>query len=245
MGALFCSYYINNRITRLRKAILSSQINDIKSELKEYLEKHEDSDLQRSSTDNDIINIPIDTSGNTPLILSIESRQLKSFMYLINELDADPNRPNEFSQYTPLHMCCLAVPPVQITRRFNTNLNKNAVSKSLDDLNTSTKTDSKRLMEISVMTNQSEDLINKNRFKSDKRLMTKTITKKKKIYASVDSAISSLGTETDGTGSKLGTKLSNYLNVSQKPIDNGTLSQMMELLVEKGADINNLVKVNQ
>lgn len=126
MGAIFCSYYVNNRIARLRDAIQNSQISQIKTELKEYIDETKRPDTpiktrnlstsQSNHHEGGIIDFSIDAEGNTPLILSIESRQLSSFNYLLNELNADPNKPNEFTLYSPLHICSLAVPLLQLEK---------------------------------------------------------------------------------------------------------------------------------
>ena len=99
MGGIFCSYYIENRIARLRVAILNSHLDEIKKELRAGV---------RHQTPDTLVNSEIDTYGNTPLLFSIESRQINAFRVLLLEFQADPNKPNSYTDFRPLHVLALA-----------------------------------------------------------------------------------------------------------------------------------------
>lgn len=80
MGGLFCSYLIDNKITRLRNAISNSQLSDIKSELKtdnsgsfqyfKNLLKKIDNPKGKGEDPNEstLLNAEIDSDGNTPIM---------------------------------------------------------------------------------------------------------------------------------------------------------------------------------
>lgn len=97
MGGLFCSYYFNNSIARLRNYILNAQTDDLKTILKE-------------TRDYDLVNAEIDKEGNTPLLLAIEHRKLESFNILVDEPDIDLDKPNSYTQIRPLHLLALSKP---------------------------------------------------------------------------------------------------------------------------------------
>lgn len=117
MGGLFCSYYVENRIASLRKAIINSQLSDIKKILASENESYGNpfkfvgkmlslcskSKSDQDDKDSDLLNSQIDKQGNTPLTLSIQSCQPESFKMLLLELNADPNKANYLTGYTPLH----------------------------------------------------------------------------------------------------------------------------------------------
>ena len=92
MGSLFCSYYIKNSISKLRSSILENNIEEAR---------------KLFNMDKRLINIEIDSSGNTPLLLAIQSGSLSMFNLILNEFKADPNKPNTFTQFTPLHILAL------------------------------------------------------------------------------------------------------------------------------------------
>ncbi|CAF0891386.1 unnamed protein product [Brachionus calyciflorus] len=224
MGSLFCSYYVNNRITRVRKAIKTSRVEELRTELGDFLDNP-----------NNIMNISIDSNGNTPLLLSIEARQLASFMYILDELKVDPNIPNEFTLYTPLHLCCLTAPFDQ--KRMETSFRsrpKLEISKSCGDLTSKPKFE----MKESIFSNRSEN------YKNNKTLLTKKLSnsKKKKMYESEDSAINSIGRQSNTESNNI--SFSN-VKVNQEPINSDTLTKMINLLIEKGADLDRLAKVNR
>ena len=98
MGGIFCSYYIENRISRLRVAVLNSQLDDIKKELRAGVKDTPDS----------LINSQIDNYGNTPLLFSIQARQIDAFRLLLGEFKADPNMPNAHNHFRPLHILAFA-----------------------------------------------------------------------------------------------------------------------------------------
>lgn len=114
MGGLFCSYYIENSLTSLRKAISASNV----AEIKRLIESSKNTSLFSSpvkyishlcsyynnSDDEDLINCQIDNKGNTPLTLSIETGQLESFKFLLIQLNANPNKCNYLTGFSPLHM---------------------------------------------------------------------------------------------------------------------------------------------
>lgn len=92
MGSLFCSYYIKNSISKLRSSISENNIEEARKLL---------------NMDKKLINIEIDLSGNTPLLLAIQSGSLSMFNLILNEFKADPNKFNTFTQFTPLHILAL------------------------------------------------------------------------------------------------------------------------------------------
>lgn len=96
MGGLFCSYHVKNSITKLRKSILESKPEEIKGQKIENL-----------------INKVIDNEGNTPLLLSIEQRQLECFKLLINENNIDLNKANSMTELGPLHLLALSKPIIK------------------------------------------------------------------------------------------------------------------------------------
>ena len=108
-GSLFCSYYIENQITQLRRAIAESKLNEMchkfKSKDKVYDQNQEmDYNSVKKSKLSELVDSEIDLFGNTALLYSIEMKQLNSFKFLLLELNADPNKPNYFTGYTPLHV---------------------------------------------------------------------------------------------------------------------------------------------
>ncbi|RNA25003.1 E3 ubiquitin- ligase MIB2-like isoform X1 [Brachionus plicatilis] len=224
MGSIFCSYYINNRFSRIRKAIENSQVDKLKTELQSFVNKE------------NLMNLSIDTYGNTPLILSIEARQLKSFLYLLEDLNVDPNKPNEFTLLSPLHICCLSSPFDQ--KKIDTSIRLKSRSRSVDNLDLKTGSE----MQDSILSNQSDEVLNTKKFRSQNNLITKQLSKKMRIYASVDSAIHSIGTDTN---SDLRNISLNHVKVNQRPINSDTMAKMIESLIKNGADVNILAKVNR
>jgi hypothetical protein len=131
MGGIFCSYIFNNQVYRLRDAILKSKLEDIKSEFvisncnSITTSNNEDIDpdipdsiSSKSSTKKqpilsasavEIINETINTDGNTPLLFAITHGKIDSFRLLLNDLKADPNRPNIYTHYSPMHICSLII----------------------------------------------------------------------------------------------------------------------------------------
>lgn len=108
-GSLFCSYYIENQITQLRRAIAESKLNEMchkfKSKDKVYDQNQEmEYNSVKKSKLSELVDSEIDLFGNTALLYSIEMKQLNSFKFLLLELNADPNKPNYFTGYTPLHV---------------------------------------------------------------------------------------------------------------------------------------------
>lgn len=96
MGCLFCSYYYSNKTTRFRNAIQNvSQADKIKPILEENKKR---------------VNSQIDNEGNTPLLLSIEHRNLECFKQLVNEKDINLDKPNKYTQHRPLHLLALTKP---------------------------------------------------------------------------------------------------------------------------------------
>lgn len=223
MGSIFCSYYFNNRISRVRKAIENSQVDQLKKEFDRF---------SKDDILTNAINLDIDTCGNTPLILSIETRQLKSFSFILKDLNADPNVPNKFTYLSPLHICCLTSPFDQSKTSFSIRLKSK--SKSLDFLDLKANS----TIKDSMMSNKSDDL---NGPKKNRNILTnKRLKKKMRIYASMDSAIHSIGTETN---SDLRNISWNQIKVHQKPIDTDTMVKMIDSLIANGADVNLLSKV--
>ncbi len=108
MGTLFCSYFFENSITRLRKSILESKPDEIKQQLNGnktlFLNKE------------NLLNSEIDNDGNTPLLLSIELRKLECFRLLVNEYDIDLNKANSLTEYRPLHLLALSKPIFKIEK---------------------------------------------------------------------------------------------------------------------------------
>lgn len=90
MGSVFCSYIIDNRLTRLRNAIEESNSKKIR----EIIAK-----------DPDIINNECDRDGNTPLIFAIQNAKLDACRVLL-ELGADANKINCNTLITPIHIAC-------------------------------------------------------------------------------------------------------------------------------------------
>lgn len=121
MGGALCSNYAESRITSFRNAISSSNIDEIKSIITsssskepisfispfkyvtQLCSKRPNFNLNHMSVD-DMINCQIDSKGNTPLTLAIETCQLKSFKHLLLQLNADPNICNYVTGLSPLHM---------------------------------------------------------------------------------------------------------------------------------------------
>lgn len=90
MGSVFCSYIIDNRLTRLRNAIEESNVTKIR----EIIEKNPD-----------ITDKECDRDGNTPLIFSIQNAKLDVCRVLL-ELGANANKINTNTLITPLHVAC-------------------------------------------------------------------------------------------------------------------------------------------
>jgi ankyrin repeat protein len=90
MGSVFCSYIIDNRLTRLRNAIEESNVTKIR----EIIEKNPD-----------LIDKECDRDGNTPLIFSIQNAKLDICRVLL-ELGANTNKINTNTLITPLHVAC-------------------------------------------------------------------------------------------------------------------------------------------
>lgn len=225
MGSIFCSYYFNNRVSRIRKAIEKSEVDKLKGELENFVRKENASNL---------MNLSIDSYGNTPLILSIEARQLKSFLYLLQELNVDPNKQNEFTLLSPLHICCLTS-PFDLKKKDSTIPLKSR-SKSVDNIDQKVNSE----MQDSVLSNQSDDFLHKKKFRSQSNLKSKQINKKMRVYASMDSAIDSIGTETNSDFRNISLS---HVKVNQRPIDSDTMIKMIESLIINGADVNILAKV--
>ncbi len=100
MGTIFCSYYMENSISRLRTSILNSELADIKRQLRTT-----NSDISYTLANN--INAEIDSNGNTPLLFSIEFQKIESFRFLLNEFKPDVNKANSHSRFRPLHVLAL------------------------------------------------------------------------------------------------------------------------------------------
>lgn len=223
MGSIFCSYYFSNRISRIRKAIENSQIDQLKIEFEKF---------SKQDMSTNILNSNIDTYGNTPLTLSIETRQLKSFFYILKDLNADPNVPNKFTSLSPLQMCCLTSPFDQ--NYLSSRLRLKSKSKSLDFLDLK----ANYQMKDSLMFNKSDDL---HIPKKKRNILTnKRLRKKMRIYASMDSAIHSIETETN---SDYGNTSLSKAKINQRPIDTDTIVKMIDSLIINGADVNLLSKV--
>ena len=100
MGNIFCSYYMNNSISRLRTSILNSELIEIKQQL-----RASNSSIYYTLSNN--IDIKIDNIGNTPLLFSTEYQKIESFRFLLNEFKPDVNRGNAQTGFKPLHICAL------------------------------------------------------------------------------------------------------------------------------------------
>ena len=81
MGALCCSYLWTNSLGKLRENILENRLDEMNKQL-----THEKS--------KNLINSEIDNLGNTPLMLSIETRNLDCFKHLMSYSDIDTNKTN-------------------------------------------------------------------------------------------------------------------------------------------------------
>jgi ankyrin repeat protein len=131
MGSLFCSYYIKNSLSKLRSSILENNIEEARKLL---------------SMDKRLINIEIDSSGNTPLLLAIQSGSLSMFNLILNEFKADPNKFNTFTQFTPLHTLALTKLSINtnstITTTYSRRSNESSIRLSNNRLNGSIISDS-------------------------------------------------------------------------------------------------------
>lgn len=111
-------------------------------------------------------------------------------------------------------------------------------SKSLDDLNTTS-------LETSVISNKSENPIDKDRPKSDKKYLPYNLSKKRKIYATTSDLSFNSVKKQDFRDMDKESEKQDVIVLQQKPISKETLVEMIELLVEKGADLNCLARVNR
>jgi hypothetical protein len=100
MGNLFCSYFVENKISRMRSAIKNAELNEIKAQVKSN-STHILPSLRS------LIDAEIDTEGNTPLLFSIETRQLNSFRFIVAEFQPNLNQGNYLTEFKPLHVCAL------------------------------------------------------------------------------------------------------------------------------------------
>ena len=99
MGIIFCSYIIDTKISRIRSAIINSELSEIKAQIKDS--------ASTVNSINDLVDSEIDQLGNTPLLLSIEARQLTSFCFLLTEFTPNLNRGNYYTDFKPLHVLAL------------------------------------------------------------------------------------------------------------------------------------------
>jgi len=81
MGALCCSYLWTNNLAKLRQNIMENKLDDMNRQLNQNISKN-------------LINSEIDNMGNTPLMLSIENRNLDCFKHLISYPGLDANKTN-------------------------------------------------------------------------------------------------------------------------------------------------------
>ena len=136
MGSVFCSYIIDNRLTKLRNAIEESSVMTIR----ELIEKNPD-----------IIDKECDRDGNTPLIFAIQNAKLEICRVLL-ELGANANRINPNTLITPLHLACT----LQTIKTNSSIVNINDTNKILNENNQPvTKTESQKSNSSSDSSNNS------------------------------------------------------------------------------------------
>ena len=99
---IFCSYYMENNISRLRNSILNTQINEMKQLL-----AHSEGSLLVSKAIKAKVDSEIDNLGNTPLLFSIEHRKVESFRFILSEFQPNVEQGNHYTNLKPLH--CLAL----------------------------------------------------------------------------------------------------------------------------------------
>jgi ankyrin repeat protein len=216
MGAsLFCSYYIENQITQLRRAIAESKLNEmcqkLKSKDKVYDQEQEiEYNSVKKSKISELVDSEIDLFGNTALLYSIEMKQLNSFKFLLLELNADPNKPNYYSGHTPLHVLAQCKVQQPSDQRDSKKSKVTFVSAS-----------------VSSSIGGSEPISlspNKLAFRLD------NLSSASKGEANLSSSSSSGNSDSD---------------LAQKPMNLNDFMEMVDLLIDKKASINMPVKVNK
>lgn len=103
---IFCSYYMENNISRLRSSIMNNQVTEMKAILKGAENSMLISKALKASIDSEIDNL-----GNTPLLFSIEHRKIESFRYILTDFNPNVDQGNHYTNLRPLH--CLALSKVQ------------------------------------------------------------------------------------------------------------------------------------
>ena len=131
MGSVFCSYIVDNSLTRLRNAIEESN----EKKIRELLTKNPD-----------IIDKECDRDGNTPLIYAVQNAKLEACRVLL-ELGADANKINSTTSITPIHVACTLKSLKNISSVVNINETNNVLAKEIvvsktDSQNSSTSSDS-------------------------------------------------------------------------------------------------------
>lgn len=193
----------------------------------QIVDSPKDDDASLSKDSENLLNRTIDTYGNTPLLFSIQHCKLDSFKLLLNELKVDPNKPNVYTFYTPLHVCCLlqTSQPTLSTRKFNQE--RIFRSKSSDNVY--------NLKEgHNAHDNNHNKHSNLNRFKS-----VTFRSKKVKLYSTESLKAGSINNLNDMYVSK--EEVMNLKNYVPKE----TLVCMISTLARKGANLNSIAKVNK
>jgi ankyrin repeat protein len=219
MGTLMCSYIFDNKLTRLRNAIIRADLEEVKVELKSFKSASTNGNSSGASFSraqeeiylSDLINGQIDTEGNTPLLFSIKMLQFESFKSLLLELKADPNTKNFYTDYAPLHLCAVAN---KMTPGEHLNSEKN--KKKVSDIS------------MFTMNTQTNGERNERSVSMNDAFPTAKSSFESLPYGSVDYVPSV-----------------NQARRVRRPFDHQMLRDMIRLLVENGANVDLEAKVTK